>query len=200
MIDLDKTIFNIAIESKIPTAGSLLVAEPFLREEYFNHAVVCLADYLPGQSAMGLVMNKPTGYELSELVSGIDTESGIEVYCGGPMSTDRLFYLHRIPQFIENSTQIAENLYIGGDFEDVCSYISEGLPCEGNIRFFVGYSGWEAGQLHSELLNHVWGVSDIPQGFNPLKGEEDRYWHRVVRRMDRRYRGWAYMPMNPSDN
>ncbi|MDE5573206.1 MAG: YqgE/AlgH family protein [Muribaculaceae bacterium] len=200
MIDLDKSIFNISIDTPLPHIGSMLVAEPFLREQYFNHAVICLIDYFPGKSAMGVVMNKPSGYKLEELISNIQSNEDIEVYCGGPVSCDRLFFLHRIPQFISNSTKIAEGLYVGGDFEDVVEYINDGLPVEDNIRFFVGYSGWDAGQLDSELRNHVWATTDIPSNFNPLSYQEDSYWHKVVKSLGNRYTGWRYQPMNPSDN
>ncbi|MDE5808659.1 MAG: YqgE/AlgH family protein [Muribaculaceae bacterium] len=200
MIDLDKSLFNISIDTPLPHIGSMLVAEPFLREQYFNHAVICLIDYFPGKSAMGVVMNKPSGYKLDELISNIQPTEDIEVYCGGPVSCDRLFYLHCIPQFIGKSTKIADGLYIGGDFDDVIDYINKGLPVENNIRFFVGYSGWDAGQLDDELRSHVWATTDIPKGFNALSGHEDPYWHNVVKSLGHRYNGWRYQPMNPSDN
>lgn len=200
MIDLDKTIFNINLDTPLPHRGSMLVAEPFLREQYFNHAVICLVDYFPGKSAMGVVMNKASGYRLEELLSDMNPHEDIEVFCGGPVSCDRLFYIHRIPQFIGNSTKIADDLYIGGDFDDVCQYVNEGLPVEGNIRFFVGYSGWDAGQLDSELRNHVWATTDILDKFDPLSGLEDNYWHKVVKHLGHRYNGWRYQPMNPSNN
>ena len=48
MIDFESLLFNIDISTRcIPRAGSLLVAEPFLRERYFHHAVICLVDYEP---------------------------------------------------------------------------------------------------------------------------------------------------------
>lgn len=200
MINLDQTLFNINVDSPLPRIGSLLVAEPFLREQYFNHAVICLADYFPGKSAMGIVMNKPSGYMLDELISDIRPKEKIKVFCGGPLSSDRLFYIHRMPQLIGNSTHIVNDLHIGGDFDDVIQYIEEGLPIENNIRFFVGYSGWDEGQLDNELREHVWATTDIPKGFSPLSLSDDNYWHTVVKKLDRRYHGWKLLPMNPSNN
>ena len=61
MPDLDSSLFKINLPTGTPAVGSILVAEPFLREEYFNHGVISLVEYEPGKSAMGLVLNKPTG-------------------------------------------------------------------------------------------------------------------------------------------
>ena len=38
--NLDDSLFRIDLPTRSPSAGVLLVAEPFLREEYFNHAVI----------------------------------------------------------------------------------------------------------------------------------------------------------------
>ncbi len=200
MIDLDNTLFNINVASAIPSAGSFLVAEPFLREQHFNHAVILLLDYFPYKSAMGIVMNKLSGYKLSELMSESNIKKDVAVYCGGPVSTDRLFYIHRLPQFISGSSHIVNDLYVGGDFDDVCSYISQGLPLEGNIRFFIGYSGWDDGQLDEEVNDHVWATAPALKTSRYLTGDEDAYWHSVVRELGSRYRGWRYQPMDPKNN
>ena len=55
MPDLDSSIFKINLPTGKPAVGSLLVAEPFLREEYFNHGIISLVEYERGKSAMGLV-------------------------------------------------------------------------------------------------------------------------------------------------
>lgn len=54
MPNLDSSIFKINLPTCKPAVGSLLVAEPFLREEYFNHGVISLVEYERGKSAMGL--------------------------------------------------------------------------------------------------------------------------------------------------
>ncbi len=74
------------------------------------------------------------------------------------------------------------------------------MPCEGNIRFFIGYSGWDIGQLDDEIRQKVWAVSDIPASLSVLSEEEDHYWHHVVRNMGHSYHAWRLQPMNPQDN
>ncbi len=200
MIDLQSLLFNIEIDSDAPRRGSLLVSEPFLKEQYFNHSVICLVDYEPQQEAMGIVLNKPTSYTLCELVESVDRESNITVYCGGPLSCDRLYFIHRLGDFIPNSKEIVPELWIGGDFGVMIDYVNSGYPVDGNVRFFIGYSGWGVEQLDGELRKNVWAVTQIPDITHLLVGGDDGYWHRTVRSMGRPYRSWLYHPQNPRVN
>ena len=181
-------------------AGVLLVAEPFLREEHFNHAVILLIDFEKNDSAMGLVLNKPTGYVLGEAVEGISEKIEIPIYCGGPVSVDRLFYIHLLGDIIPHSKQLSDKLYIGGDFDAVRDYVNSGAPTDGIIRFFVGYSGWDIGQLEQEVHNHTWAVAPKTTNRDILKEDGDSFWYHTVRSMGEPYRNWLYHPLNPQLN
>ncbi|MCM1076745.1 MAG: YqgE/AlgH family protein [Bacteroides sp.] len=201
MIDFESLLFNIDIDRRcIPEPGSLLVAEPFLRERYFHHAVICLVDYEPRGTAMGIVMNNRTSYTLQDILPSVKSPNPIPIYCGGPLSCDRLYFIHTLGQLIPDSKEIVPGLYIGGDFNTVTSIIGDGYPINNHLRFFLGYSGWDAEQLDEELLKNVWAVTSIPSLDDLLTGEEDAYWHRVVRSMGSRYKGWLYHPRNPHSN
>lgn len=201
MLDFESLLFNIEIDKRaIPRAGSLLVAEPFLRERYFHHAVICLVDYEPRGSAMGIVLNNRTNYTLQDLLPSVKVGTPVPVYCGGPMSCDRLYFIHTLGELIPSSREIVPGLYIGGDFDTMLSIINDGYAIDGNFRFFLGYSGWGVEQLDEELLKCVWAVTEIPSVCNLLCGEEDSYWHQIVRSMGDRYRGWLYHPRNPHSN
>lgn len=200
MTDFDKTIFNIKIASGVPHPGSLLVAEPFLRDVHFMHSVVCMVDCDSAASSMGIVMNRPTGYTLQGLLEDVKRPDEITVWCGGPMSCDRLYFLHMLGPLIPNSREISPGLFIGGDFNAMIDYVNSGCPIDGCIRFFVGYSGWSPGQLDEELMNHVWAVVDNPDMNTLMTGGNDSYWHRQVRALGQRFRGWLYHPRNPRLN
>lgn len=150
---------------------------------------------------MGVVLNKPTDYLLSELVAGVTRKDPVKVYCGGPLSTDRLYCIHSLgPEIIPGATKICEGLYIGGDFGAIVDYVNSGYPLDGNIRFYIGYSGWDAGQLDSELADNVWAVTKIKSTQELLSGSADGYWHGLVREMGEDCRGWKYHPQNPCWN
>lgn len=192
-------LFNIDIKTPHPRSGKLLVAEPFLRESYFNHAVIAMIDCLPGESAMGVVLNRTTPHTLNEFFDNIEPD--VPVYCGGPVSTDRLYFLHTIGDIIPESSEIAPGMYVGGDFTSAVKYVNEGYPLDGCIRFFIGYSGWDAGQLEGEMKSHTWAVADpLQPATKMLAGDDDAMWHDVVRTMGPHYRPWLYHPSNPRDN
>ncbi len=199
-LNLDSSLFRINLPTNSPDEGVLLVAEPFLREECFNHAVITLIDYQQGKTAMGLVLNKPTNYTLSEAVDGINADVKIPLFCGGPVSCDRLFYLHSLPDEFPGARKVADGLFIGGDFEKVKNYVNMGLPTDGFIRFFVGYSGWEPEQLEDEIERHVWAVTSVKDNDMLLRDEGDSFWHKVVKQMGPSYRHWLYHPNNPQMN
>ncbi len=198
--NLDSSLFNIKQPPGKPMVGGLLVAEPFLREEYFNHAIISLIEYEYGKSAMGFVLNKPTPYTLGETISGIQDEVDIPIYCGGPLSCERLFFLHSLGDEFKGARKVAEDLYVGGDFEQVKQYINMGLDTEGKIRFFVGYSGWDPYQLEDELDNNVWAVAQQPPIAELFNDNGDSLWHRVVRTLGDSYRNWLYHPIDPQYN
>lgn len=201
MKDLRSALFNIDIAGgEKPSEGSLLVAEPFLRERYFNHAVICLVDYEPQSTAMGIVLNNPTEHTLQELIEGVNVKTPIPVFCGGPLSSNRLFFMHTLGDLIPDSRQVRERLYIGGDFDAMLSVVNDGYPIEGNFRFFIGYSGWDISQLDDEIAKNVWAVARLPHFTDLLTDMEDSYWHKVVRRMGPAYRGWLFHPRNLSSN
>lgn len=200
MNDLRKTLFNINFDSLPIEKGRLLVAEPFLREDYFNHAVILLVEYKENEKPMGLVLNRASEYTLGEVVPDIDKDLQIPIFCGGPMSRDRLFYVHTLGSLFEDSIEVADGIYIGGDFSAVIDYVREGYPTDGLIRFFAGYSGWDKGQLEDEVKDHVWAVTNALPSTRLLVGKDNSYWHKVVRSMGEDYRGWLYHPMFPGCN
>ena len=201
-MDYKNLLFNIDIPPvSAPAPGALLVSEPFLREEYFNHAVISLVEYEPGKSAMGVVLNNKTDYKLQDLVEGITVTEPIPVFCGGPVGEDRLFFIHTLGDLIPDTQPMSNGLWIGGDFDAMLKIVNDRYELDGNIRFFVGYSGWEAGQLEGELARNVWTVAEMPESPHQLlRGTGDAAWHNIVRSLGADYRGWLYHPQNPMVN
>ena len=200
MTDIKDLLFNINIPGDKPAAGQLLIAEPFLRDRYFTHSVICLIEYEEYGTAMGIVMNHSTNYTLQELISEISIDEPVRVYCGGPMSCDRLYYIHTLGEIIPGGREIRPGLYIGGDYNKMIGYVNSGYPIEGCIRFFIGYSGWSRRQLDDELMSNTWVVTPSPNGTELLTGDDDSYWHAAVRRAGENFRGWLYHPINLHSN
>lgn len=200
MENLKNQLFDIDIPGPSPFRGCYLVAEPFLKESYFRHAVICLSDYEEGKEAMGLVMNRLTNLSLQELIEDVTAKKPVPIFCGGPMSGDRLFYMHTLGDIITDSQRVSDGLWIGGDFNEIIQYVNAGYQIDGDIRFFLGYSGWSPQQLEQEIRDRVWAVAPSPLPSKVLTDDNDAYWHRFVRHLGPAYRGWRFHPHNPHVN
>ncbi len=121
--------------------GHLLIAEPsIIGDQSFNRSVILLADH-NSNGSVGFIINKPLKYTINDLVPEIDAK--FKIYNGGPVEQDNLYFIHNIPELIPNSIEISNGIYWGGDFESTKSLINNGVIDKKNIRFFLGYTGWE---------------------------------------------------------
>ena len=203
MKDLDTTFFNLTTVKMPLKGGSLIVAQPFLSEVWFERAVISLIDYDESEGATGVVLNNRMSYTLQEVLDGVG-ESGaqVPVYCGGPLSQDRLYFIHTLgPEIIPGARLYAPGLYIGGEFDRAIAYVNEGYPTEGFMRFFIGYSGWSKGQLEGEVNENTW--APVPEDMSAtelLTGDGDGYWQQIVKKMGIPYKSWLVIPRDVHAN
>ena len=183
----DPTIVN-------PQKGDLLIAEPLLDEPYFKRSVILLLDEDNNQGHIGLALNKITPVSLQDLFPDWKAGAEVPVYSGGPVEADRLFMLHTMGDRFEGSMEVSPGLYVGAKLDDIIDYINNNRYADGNIRFFLGYSGWSRGQLTSEILKNTWALNPNPGHTDVLTGAEDLYWRREVRRLGEKYRSWLLLP------
>lgn len=201
MKGITTTFFNIPTHRRNVKEGDILVAEPFMNDKWFGRSVITIIDHSDRKGTTGVVMNNELATTLSEVFSDIETQ-GVPVYCGGPLGHDRLFFLHSLGDtIIPGAREIAPGLWLGGKFASAVEYINSGYPHPGTMRFFIGYSGWSAGQLDDELKENTWAMPS--RHFSPstlLTGHGDKYWHKIVGQMDRRYRPWRVLPQDARAN
>ena len=120
-----------------PAKGKILISEPFLIDYYFKRSVVLLAEHNE-EGTFGLIINKPVDIALSDVLHDFP-EFDSPVYLGGPVKTDSLYFIHTLGDRLENSLEITEGLYWGGDIEVVKEMITLGKITAKEIKFFVGY-------------------------------------------------------------
>ena len=138
-------------------SGDLLIADPSLALDYhFSRSVILLSE-VNESGCIGFVLNKPLHYRLSDLIPEITSEH--IVYSGGPVESDNLYFLHSLPNRIPNSVLIKDGIYWGGDFNELSNRLAVGEIDSNKIRFFLGYSGWEFGQLQGEIDADSWVVT-----------------------------------------
>ncbi len=190
-------IFKIKTNNVAPQKGRILIAEPFLSGNYFNRSVVLLVTYSE-KGAVGFILNKMVEFPINEAFPDFP-DFDTQVYLGGPVATDSIYFIHKLGDRIPGSIHVMGNLYWGGDFETIKREIRLGTIDSSEIRFFLGYSGWDAGQLEEELKDDSWLVTDVDQ--ESVMGEMDpNSWFRFVKRAGARYSVWKNFPENPSMN
>lgn len=200
-MDFDNILFHDEnVEKGNFKRGSLVIASPFLKEYYFDHAAVLLLDNPSDGGLLGLVLNKRSKVMLSQLFPDVGNAENVSVYCGGPVGREHLFMLHSLPELLSSSLEVCPGIYVGGNPEEVLEYVADGGEVEGKVRFFLGYSGWSRGQLASEIHRRSWTVDNAPDTSALLSGRGVAFWRRAVEHLGPDYRGWLNVPDNPSMN
>ena len=182
------------MEDKIKK-GILLVAEPsLLSDSSFNRSVILIADHNKDGS-VGFILNKPLDYTVSDLLP--DLEAYFTIFNGGPVEQDNLYFIHNIPELITNSIEISDGIFWGGDFELTKSLINENKITSDNIRFFLGYTGWAANQLETELKENSWIVLKNIHNKEILEKASDDFWKEKIMTLGGEYLIWSNAPENP---
>lgn len=147
-----------------PATGKVLIAEPFMLDAHFKRTVVLLADHHPDEGTVGFILNKKTDLKLHEVTADFgDFES--DVYYGGPVDNNSMYFIHNAGAILDDSIQICRGVYWSGNYEKLKVLIDCKLILASNIRFYIGYSGWTAGQLEEELKDPSWIVADMDANF-----------------------------------
>ncbi|MDA3816219.1 MAG: YqgE/AlgH family protein [Prolixibacteraceae bacterium] len=193
---INSDLFKIESNNVAPKKGRILIAEPFLPGSYFNRAIIFLVEH-NAQGTVGFILNKKVDFEIDEFYKEFPGFKG-DICLGGPVNIDALYYIHNIGTQIPNSIHITEDLYWGGDFEVLKELINSGRIGKNNVRFFLGYSGWDKQQLSDELNEDSWLVSDIPPAM--VLDTSPQLWKRMVRKQGGKYVLWENFPENPGMN
>lgn len=181
-----------------PQSGSLLISEPFLQDESFVRSVVLLCDNSE-KGAFGLVLNKLSIFKLGDLLEGMEHMES-QVYVGGPVEQNTLHFIYRGKKILNGSVQLGENLWWGGDFNELIQKHKAGLAKLEAFRFFIGYSGWSEGQLEAELAEKTWIVSRNDYTCNIFSSDPEELWREILRNMGGEFQVLANYPIDPRLN
>lgn len=189
-------IFKITHNNVLPAQGSILMSEPFLQDAYFQRSVVLLVEHNT-EGSMGFVLNKKTDLIVNTFFPELEEYPEIPIYLGGPVSANRLFFIHSLGDLIvPNSVKIKDHLYFDGDFEALKRYMLKGHSIEGKVKFFLGYSGWTKGQLGSEINKNSWVVSHATKE-NILLADGESFWKNSLEQLGSNYEAWTKYPKDP---
>lgn len=180
-----------------PKAGRLLISEPFMGDYYFGRSVVLLVEHNE-EGSFGVVLNKLIEAPINDVLKGLPPFDS-KIYLGGPVDTSSTFYIHSLGNKVEGSVEIGNGLYWGGDIEIIKEMMLLNQLNSNNIRFFIGYSGWEANQLEGELESNSWIVSTETDK-SILNMPINDMWKIILQNMGSIYNYWSKFPIDPGMN
>ncbi len=192
---VDYDFFKIQ-SSLIPQRGRIIVSEPFLPGNYFSRSAVLLVDHSPN-GTVGFILNKPIETRFNQFLTIIPSFR-FQVFTGGPVSNDSLYYIHTLGDKISGSLKVKGELYWGGSFEELKLAIATGKAKPDQVKFFVGYSGWSSGQLEDEITGNSWLVTEADIKMI-MKSNQD-FWLESVKNAGGHYKTWRNFPEDPNSN
>lgn len=143
-------------------APVLLVAMPQVHDPSFHRSVVLLVHH-EDEGSYGFIVNRTTEHRIQEILQGLDVgwrgdvemmahfggpvqqHLGTVLFSPGPVETEAAMEVHpgiALTQHIGDLARLAET------------------PPE-QFRLFLGYAGWEAGQLIEEILRNDWLTAPV---------------------------------------
>ena len=149
-------------------ASHLLIASSALLDPNFAQTVVLMVQH-DSNGALGLILNRPTSLSLKEAwdqVSDTECERTDPLYVGGPCE-GVLMALH--PCADAAGIEVLPGLYFSTETEHIEKLLTR--TKEPQMRFFVGYAGWTAGQLEAEFETGSWqiAIATIDRVFAPAE-------------------------------
>lgn len=137
-------------------AGTFIKSTDALNGTVFEQVIIFITEY-NANGATGFVINKPFDRQLNELAE-FSSSPGFPLYEGGPVDQEHLFFVHRQPELAEGGTAV-NGIYNGGNFKQAVAAINNGRITTADIKIFIGYCGWDGGELEAEIKEGSWIIA-----------------------------------------
>jgi putative transcriptional regulator len=174
--------------------GTFLIASPDVESGMFFRSVLLLCEHSTSGS-FGIIINKNLELELPEEILTLDQLNNpqVGIRAGGPVQTNQMMLVHSSKSIPEQTIEICEGVYLGGDLQFLQEAISD--TNGPSMRLCFGYAGWQAGQLEREFLDGGWFIypASAPYIFET---PPEKLWQTLLRALGGRY---ATLSMIPED-
>jgi putative transcriptional regulator len=153
----------------VELSPGFLVASPSLLDPNFHRTVILLVDHGP-EGSLGFVVNRPASVVLSNMVVRLGFEEGegsppdSPVLVGGPVAPDTGWIIFDDTGFEgdpEGSVQVTEHLAVSASRALLEAVIKGEGPAK--LMLALGYAGWGASQLDSEIAQGAWIPADLDE-------------------------------------
>ena len=138
-------------------AGISIKSTALLIGSFFEDTTILIVEHNEAGST-GFLTNKSFGKSLHDLIE-FNHSKPFPLMDGGPVDRTHLFVLHKRPDLVEGGKKLANGLYLGGNMEQVIEAINTGNIKQQEIQLFIGYCGWDVGELEAEVEEGSWKIS-----------------------------------------
>lgn len=137
-------------------AGIYIKSTTALNDSFFEHTTILIVKH-NDEGSIGFVINKPFGKSIHELIE-FNYSKPFQLMDGGPVDRDHLFVLHKRPDLIEEGEKVYKGANLGGNMEQVIEAINAGSIAKDELQIFIGYCGWDKGELEEEMEEGSWTI------------------------------------------
>lgn len=147
------------LKSTTNLQNHFLIAMPNLSDGIFANSLTYICTHTD-QGAMGIVINHPLDLSLNEIfshleITDISSPHSEKILAGGPVHMDRGFVLHRnTAESWDSTLKISSQIALTTSQDILAAIAHDEGPTESLVA--LGYAGWGAGQLESELAENSW--------------------------------------------
>ena len=135
-------------------AGIYIKSTAALIGSFFEHTTIFLFEHNE-KGSTGFINNKLFGKSLHELIE-FNHSKPFPLMDGGHVDREHLFVLHKRSDLIDGGKQLTNGLYLGGNMEQVIEAINTSGANDQEIQLFIGYCGWDVGELQAEVEEGSW--------------------------------------------
>jgi len=138
------------------------------------------------EGTVGLIVNRQTKVPLSRLSRDLEGAKGRSepLYMGGPVATSGIMALIRASAKPDEAKHVSGDVYIISSKTTLEKAMAANIDSK-TFRLYLGYAGWDAGQLEWEMGMDAWDVLPANAGivFDP---HPETLWPRLVEQEDMR--------------
>jgi putative transcriptional regulator len=94
--------------------------------------------------------------------------------------------------------KIKDGLYWNGNLDQVKAMIEQKLVEPNEIKFFLGYAGWDKIQLEEELKQNSWLIKESTE--DVIFSRNNKLWNEVIANSPKEISVMANFPLDPEMN